>query len=153
MKRTRFAGDACPVARSLDQIGDSWTLLIIRNAFAGTKRFSDFRQQLGIAKNILSDRLAKLVDEGVFELQPDPSGSRHQEYHLTAKGQRLRVVLLALRQWGEDHLFDGGEEMTVLVDQRDGKPLTRLEPLSHDGRNLSGEGAVLELRKRAEPDA
>lgn len=148
MKRARFAADACPVARSLDQIGDRWTILIIRNALAGTRRFSDFQNQLGIAKNILSARLEKLVDDGVLELRPDPSGSRHQEYHLTDKGRRLRVVLLALRQWGEDHLFEEGEEMTLLTDQRDGKPLRRLEARSHDGREMGDSDAVLEVGRR-----
>lgn len=150
MKRRSLTGDTCPVARSLDVIGDWWTLLIVRNALAGTRRFSEFQQQLGISKNILTTRLEKLVADRILELRPDPAGSRHREYHLTEKGMRLRVVLLALRQWGEDHLFEDGEEMTVLVDRRDGKPLDRLRPRSHDGRDLDEADAALKVsRKRA----
>lgn len=137
MKRKRFDNDTCPIARSLDEIGDWWTLLIVRNALAGTRRFSEFQQQLGISKNILATRLEKLVGDGIFEMRPDPLGSRHQEYHLTEKGNRLRMVLLAMRQWGEDELFTSGEEMTMLVDQRDRLPLAPVTVRAHDGRELS----------------
>jgi DNA-binding HxlR family transcriptional regulator len=149
MKRVRFAGDTCPIARSLDEIGDWWTLLIVRNALAGTRRFSEFQQQLGISKNILTARLEKLVEAGVFEMRPDPAGSRHREYHLTDKGMRLRMILLALRQWGEDELFDHGEEMTILADRRDGKPLGKLQIRSHDGRALEEADTLLTVGKKA----
>lgn len=147
MQRKRMDSENCPVARALDVVGDWWTLLIVRNASSGTKRFSDFQQELGISKNILTVRLEKMLADGVMELRPAPDGSRHQEYHLTDKGRRLRLVLLALRQWGEDFLFENGEPMTQMTDKRDLRPLKNLQVLSHDGRELDEEDIVLELRE------
>ena len=103
--RKSLQAEPCPVARSVDCIGDRWSLLIIRDAFDGVRRFSDFQRSLGMARNILSDRLRKLVEAGVLELQTASDGSSYQEYVLTRKGQSLFPVVVALRQWGEKHLF------------------------------------------------
>lgn len=91
----------CPVARFLDAIGDRWSLLIVRDAFDGSRRFGDFQRELGVARNILTDRLRRLVDAGVLELQPASDGSSYQEYVLTAAGEQLFPVVVAMRQWGE----------------------------------------------------
>ena len=147
MRRKSFEHAACPVARSLDVLGDWWTLLIVRNALHGATRFTDFQQNLGMAKNILSARLQQLVSDGVFETRPSPERADRQEYHLTDKGRRLQVVLLALRQWGEDHLFAEGEEMTELVDKESGEAPARLEVISKEGRPLGPDG--LEVRTGA----
>lgn len=136
MRRTNFGQATCPVARSLDEIGDWWTLLIVRDAFHGARRFSEFQRGLGLAKNILSARLRKMVADGILEMRPAADGGAHSDYHLTAKGLQLRVVLVALRQWGEDHLFDEGEPMTVMVDKSDGEPISRLRLTAKDGRAL-----------------
>ena len=136
VKRRSLAEDPCPVARSLDLVGDWWTLLIVRNALSGTRRFSDFQKALGISKSMLAERLQKMVQDGLLEIRPDPEGSAYSEYHLTEKGRRLLVVLMALRQWGEGNLFEPGEAMNVLTDARDGAPARRLELLSADGRVL-----------------
>ncbi|MFG2925649.1 winged helix-turn-helix transcriptional regulator [Streptomyces sp. NPDC048305] len=95
------AETTCPVERSLDQVGDRWSLLIVWEALNGACRFGEFHRNLGLGKNILSARLSKLVSFGVFRMQPASDGSSYQEYVLTEKGRSLRTVILALRQWGE----------------------------------------------------
>jgi len=135
----------CPVARCVDLVGDRWSLLIVRDAFDGIRRFSDFQRSLGVARNILSDRLRKLVDAGVLENQAASDGSAYQEYVLTAKGESLFPVVVALRQWGEQHLFAKGEAHSQLVDKRWGRPLARMAPQASDGRPLGAADA--EVRK------
>lgn len=136
-------GETCPVARSLDLVGDRWSLLIVRDAFDGARRFGDFQRNLGVARNILSDRLRKLVDAGVLETRPASDGTAYQEYVLTAKGETLFPVIVALRQWGEQHLFARGERHSVLVDARSGKPVAPMLPTARDGTALApGETRV-----------
>jgi DNA-binding HxlR family transcriptional regulator len=137
MRRTNLARALCPIARSLDEIGDWWTLLIVRDAFHGARRFGEFQRGLGLARNVLSARLRKMVADGVLEMRPAADGGAHSEYHLTEKGLGLRVILVALRQWGEDNLFEDGEPMTVLVDKADGEPLGRLRLTAGDGRVIN----------------
>ena len=132
MKRKTFEEDACPVARSLEAVGDTWSMLIVRQAFAGQRRFSEFEKSLGVAKNILTTRLRKLVALGVLE-QVAVGGSPYRDYALTEKGRGLYLVLMAIRQWGEGC---GGDNPYVLVDRRDGKPVKPLAFHAHDGREL-----------------
>ncbi len=103
MRRTSFAGAACPIARSLDVIGDWWSLLIIRDAFRGKRRFGEFQKSLGMAKNILTARLKDLLEHGIFELTPASDGSAYQEYVLTARGRSLAPVLESLGNWGREN--------------------------------------------------
>ncbi|MCG7779894.1 winged helix-turn-helix transcriptional regulator [Lelliottia amnigena] len=145
MKRTRLEESTCPVARSLDIIGDWWSLLIVRDALRGLKRFGEFQKSLGIAKNMLTSRLKQLVEEGFLVLQPASDGSAWQEYVLTEKGRALQTVLVALSQWGNDFLFADNEFGSVLVDAQNRKPLRRLTLVSHDGRELSPEDVVPKL--------
>ena len=98
----------CPVARTLDLVGEWWTLLILRDALMGVTRFSEFQQSLGMAKNILAARLRKLVDNGILELKPASDGSAYQEYVITDKGRSLNGIIEALREWGEQHLAGSG---------------------------------------------
>ncbi|MFD4908750.1 winged helix-turn-helix transcriptional regulator, partial [Kitasatospora purpeofusca] len=107
-KRTSHEESTCPVARPLDLLGDGWTLLIVRDAFDGLRRFGQFQKNLGLAKNILSARLGNLVAHGVLELAPAADGSPYQEYVLTEKGRALFPVVTAMRQWGERYCFAGG---------------------------------------------
>ncbi len=139
VKRTSHMGTGCAVARPLDVIGDSWSLLIVRDAFDGLRRFGEFQKSLGLAKNILSARLRSLVDHGVLEAVPASDGSAYQEYVLTEKGRGLFPLLVALRQWGEDFFFEPGEDHLLLVDSKRGKPVRRLELRSEDGRLLRAE--------------
>lgn len=133
MKRRSLEKDTCPVARSLEAIGDAWSVLIVREAFAGKRRFCEFEKSLGVAKNILTVRLRKLVALGVLEQVPVSGGGVHHEYVLTEKGRGLYVVLMAIRQWGEGC---GGEAKYVLVDRRDRQPVKPLAFHAHDGREL-----------------
>ncbi len=104
MKRTGFAKADCPVARALDAIGDWWSLLIVRDAFDGLRRFGDFQKNLGIAKGMLTTRLRTLVELGVLEQVAASDGSAYHEYVLTKRGHDLFPVVVGLRQWGEAHL-------------------------------------------------
>ncbi|ONI84111.1 transcriptional regulator [Actinosynnema sp. ALI-1.44] len=138
-KRTSHEDASCTVARPLDAIGDGWSLLIIRDAFDGLRRFGEFQRNLGLAKNILSARLQNLVTHGILRTVPAGDGSPYQEYVLTEKGRGLFPVLVALRQWSEEHFFGPEESRTRLVDAQDGQPLPPLRILSHDGRELGPE--------------
>lgn len=135
--------EPCPVARALDAIGDRWSLLIVRDAFDGVQRFGDLQRNLGMARNILSDRLRKLVDAGVLQTQPASDGSAYQEYALTAKGLGLFPVVVALRQWGEDQLFSPGEAHSSLVEKASGRPAARMQPQTADGQVLAPDDAMV----------
>ncbi|MBO1420265.1 helix-turn-helix domain-containing protein [Streptomyces sp. FH025] len=140
-KRTTHEESACGVARPLDVVGDGWTLLIVRDAFDGLRRFGQFQKNLGLAKNILSARLANLVANGVFELAPAADGSPYQEYVLTEKGRALFPVITALRQWGDQWFFAEGEPRARLVDRASGEPVAQVEVRATDGRVLGPEDA------------
>lgn len=139
MKRKTFENAGCPLARSLEAVGDAWSVLVVREAFAGRRRFGEFVEALGIAKNILTVRLRKLVALGVLEQVP-AEGSVHHEYALTEKGRGLYLVLAAIRQWGEGC---GGDNPYVLVDKKDGKPVRPLAFHAHDGRELGPDDMEL----------
>lgn len=146
MARRKLMNDeTCPVARSAYVVGDRWSLLIVRDAFDGMHRFGDFQRSLGVARNILSDRLRRLVDAGILETRPASDGTAYQEYVLTAKGESLFPVVVALRQWGERHLFASGERHSLLIDKRTGKPIPFMAPQASDGSELPAEGT--EVRK------
>ena len=137
--REKITNQTCPVARSLDIIGDRWSLLIVRDAFDGLRRFSDFQRSLGMARNILSDRLHKLVNSGILTTQSASDGTAYQEYVLTAKGERLFPVVVALRQWGEQHLFAPDEPHSVLIDKRTLRPVPMMSPAAEDGLVLTAQ--------------
>ncbi len=136
MKRKSFREAECPVARALDAIGDWWSLLIIRDAFDGLRRFSEIQQNLGIAKGMLASRLREFVKLDILELVPASDGSAYQEYVLTEKGRDLFLVIVALRQWGEAHLYRDGEERSLLIDTRTGQPVAPLRLHAADGRDI-----------------
>lgn len=112
----------CSIAATLQIVGDRWTVLILRDVFRGVRRFSDFHEELGIAKNLLSDRLSKLVDHGVLEKVPYQERPVRHEYRLTAKGADLSASLIALMGWG-DRWYADGSPPTVLVHEACGTPL------------------------------
>jgi DNA-binding HxlR family transcriptional regulator len=134
VKRTSLEDAPCPIARSLDMIGDWWSLMIIRDCFLGRRRFSEFQKSLGLAKNILAARLRTLVASGILEMTPASDGSAYQEYVLTPKGRGTFPILVALRQWGEEFSFEPGEVPTLLVDRKTHRPVRKLELRSASGR-------------------
>lgn len=140
--RKSLKGDYCPSARSLDVIGDWWSLLIVRDAFDGITRFSEFQKSLGIAKNILTDRLRTLVARGILDAVPAGDSGTRMEYRLTAMGRDLFPVMVALRQFGERHLFKPDEEHSVLVDRKTGAPV-HLDIRAEDGRPVTAEETVI----------
>lgn len=106
MLKRDYDGQVCSIARALELVGDRWTLLIIRDVTLGLRRFDEFLDSLGVASNVLTDRLNRLVDEGVLERVRYSERPERFEYHLTAKGSELGLALLALMQWGDRHLSD-----------------------------------------------
>ncbi|WP_029005832.1 winged helix-turn-helix transcriptional regulator [Azorhizobium doebereinerae] len=149
-KRTDLAGAGCGIARTLQVVGDWWSLLIIRDAFNGRRRFSEFQKNLGVARNILSARLRKLVDEGIFTVEPDPQSGLSHLYVLTAKGQELGVILVALWQWGEQHCFAPGELDYAVVDKLNRQPLPPLQLVAQDGRVLEPQDFCVARRTDAD---
>lgn len=143
VKRISLKDAECPVARSLDAIGDWWSLLIVRDAFDGMRRFGEFQKSLGISKGILTTRLHDLVVLGVLTVMPASDGSAYREYVLTPKGEALFPVIVGLRQWGESHCYDGRERHSVLVDKGLGRPVAPLEVRSSDGHILTARDAVV----------
>ncbi|HEY3590600.1 MAG TPA: helix-turn-helix domain-containing protein [Buttiauxella sp.] len=144
MKRKSLEGSTCSVARTLDIIGDWWSLLIVRDALNGLTRFGEFQKSLGIAKNMLTQRLKQLVEQGILTVRPATDGSAWNEYVLTEKGRALQVVLVALSQWGSDYLFDSDEKCSMLVDDKHHQPLRKLTLQAQDGRTITPDEVVLE---------
>lgn len=113
MGRTNFSDMACSIARTLEVIGERWSLLIVRDAFYGVRRFDDFRQDLGIARNVLTDRLTTLVAQGVFERRQYEERPPRYEYVLTEKGRELLPVILTMMKWGDRWESDGHPPVTL----------------------------------------
>jgi DNA-binding HxlR family transcriptional regulator len=160
MSRKRFTEMNCGIAQALEQVGDWWTLLIIRDAFLGTTRFADFEQQLGIAKNILSDRLSRLVGHGILTREPAGDGARRHAYRLTEKGRDLWPVLTALRLWSDKWVFGPGREPLLVRDRETGAVVSGLRAVDAQGRALdprrlaavAGPGASDDDRSRLAPE-
>ena len=125
---------SCPIPGAVELIGEKWAFLILRGAFNGLHHFEEFQAGLGIARNILSDRLSKMVAGGILQRCSDPDDKRRVIYSLTPKGEGLLPVVVALRQWGEEWGY--GKMDIVLADRRDGKPVRKLCLQAHDGREL-----------------
>lgn len=137
MARKRFDDSNCSVARALNEVGDWWSLLIVLHAMYGTRRFVDFQQRLGIAKNILCDRLARLVDNEVLrKVDVGEHGSRF-EYRLTEKGRDLFPVVVALRQWGDKWNPAPDGQPLDLRDRDTGKPVQPVTVRNAEGQPLS----------------
>jgi len=158
MSRRRFNRMNCSVAQALDQIGDWWTLLIVREGVYGKSSFSEFQDSLGIARNILADRLRRLVEQGIFEKTQVRPGVDRYAYHLTEKGRDLLPLMVALMQWGDRWVTGRGAEPIRILDAERRKPIKRIEVMSADDRALSigqlrfrpGPGAGRELLMRFE---
>ena len=114
MELKSFAGMDCSVAQCLEVVGDRWSMLIIRDAFMGVTRFDQLQERLGISRNILQQRLTKLVDEGVLARVPYSEHPPRYDYRLTDRGRDLWPVLTAMRQWGDRYAAPGGPPVRVV---------------------------------------
>ena len=137
MSRKRFEDMNCGIGQALEVFGDWWSLLIVRDAFFGLKRFSQFERSLGIAKNILAKRLEHLVDHGIFEKIEAGATGGYSEYRLTPKGEALLTVLVALREWSDEWVFGRGNEPIVMTDRRTGKRIPKTRTRNAQGREVS----------------
>lgn len=135
MGKLREKLDECSLPAALDAVGERWSFLILRASFNGLKHFEEFQSELGIARNILANRLAKLVQFGILQREPMPDDRRKIQYSLTEKGAALLPTMIAMRQWGE-RWETCVPAFPVLVDQRDHRPIQPVSVLSHDGRVL-----------------
>jgi len=144
------------VGHVLDIIGEGWSILIIREAFLGTRRFEEFQGQLGIARNILTARLKKLCANQILDRVPVKEGAKRHEYILTPKGKEMMPLLVALTQWGDKWVFGENNEPVIFLDREQGQPIARVQVYSARGEVLrprdirisAGPGANREARKR-----
>ena len=125
---------SCPIPAAVELIGEKWAFLILRGALSGLQHFEEFQAGLGIARNILSDRLGKMVAGGILQRTSDPLDRRRVIYSLTPKGEGLLPVVLAMRQWGDEWGY--GKMKVVLADKRDRRPVKKICVQAHDGREL-----------------
>jgi DNA-binding HxlR family transcriptional regulator len=156
MKRSSFENQVCSVADALSEVGEWWTLLILREAFFGTQRFTDFQARLGIARNILTARLNKLVATGI--LIPQAAGGRGNPrlYRLTEKGREVLPVFIALMQWGDRWINNDGKAPIQVLEAATGEEIDQVRVRSRDGRPLAardmrvvpGPGADADIRQR-----
>jgi DNA-binding HxlR family transcriptional regulator len=146
----------CSIAQALGEIGERWTLLIVREAVMGSTRFDEFHERLGVARNILADRLETLVAQGVMERQPSPDNARIHHYRLTDKGRDLLPVLAALMHWGDRWLHAQTGPPIVLVDRKTRHPIKTIAIATQGGKSLgaadvaitAGPGATPMMRAR-----
>ena len=151
MEWTEISPENCTVARTLDVIGDRWSLLVLREVFHGVCRFAGLQARLGVARNVLSQRLATLVEQGVLERVPyqEPGSRPRSEYRLTPKGQDLCPVLMALAEYGDRWLADPEGPPAVLTHRDCGAPV-HLETACEAGHRVT---SARELRTVAGPGA
>lgn len=147
MRRASFSDMNCSVARSLEYVGEWWTLLIVRDALFGITRFEEFQQRLGIARNILAKRLDTLVEAGVLERQPYDESRERYDYVLTDKGRDLWPVLVAIRQWGDEWISGPGHEPVTMLHTRCGTLITAHLACDHCGERLEAS----DIRNRPGP--
>ncbi|PWB95037.1 winged helix-turn-helix transcriptional regulator [Methylosinus sporium] len=155
MRNEQFPDQACSVARALEIVGEWWTLLLIREAFLGTRRFGEFERNLGVAKNVLSERLSKLVACGVLERVDVPGRGNPRDYRLTEKGRDLFPVLVALMQWGDRWAAPAGPPLRLL-ERSTGEEIAALCVRGTSGAALApqevriapGPGADEKIRRR-----
>lgn len=140
----------CPMARVTEVLGEPWTLMVLREAFLGTRHFNDFERELGIARNILSARLRKLVDAGLLERRQCPADRRAFEYCLTEAGQALLPVLVGLAQWAGRWLCEG-ETPTRFVERESGREIPPVTVRDAEGRELGPADVAMVPGPDADP--
>lgn len=146
MTRTSLKHFPCSMARTADIIGDKWTLLILRDAFFGAHTFSEFQKSLGVARNVLTDRLEKLVAARVLEKRPTRPGVERYTYHLTERGHDLVPVLVSITQWGDRWLFGDDKGPVQFLDRASGKPIRPVEVQASNGETLCSQDITVRLQ-------
>lgn len=139
MSKNSFEDMNCPIAQTLEQVGEWWTFVILRNAFCGMSRFHEFQRHLGISSSILARRLEKLVQNGILLRQPSSDDARVVHYRLAPKGRALYPVLAALTLWGEQWAANPKGARLTLVEKASGQPIAGVAILAADGRALQPE--------------
>lgn len=142
VERKSFADMDCSVAQCLEVVGEWWSMLIIRDAFLGVTRFEDFQRRLGISRNILQQRLTKLVDEGVLVRRPYSEHPPRDDYRLSTKGRDLWPVLTAMRQWGDQYAAPSGPPV-ILVHKPCGHETTAVFVCDQCGERLEQHDCVV----------
>ena len=137
MQRKSFDGMNCSIARALEEVGEWWSLLIVRECTQGSTRFDEFQRELGIARNILTARLQRLTEVGILERFPLEDRANTDGYRLTKKGEDLYPVVVALMQWGDNWCTRTGKPPTALVEDATGRPIERLTVHAEGGKPLS----------------
>ncbi|MFC7654962.1 winged helix-turn-helix transcriptional regulator [Pseudoduganella danionis] len=148
MQRKVWAEENCPMARAVDLIGEWGSILILREAFAGVRRFDDFQQNLQMSRNLLTTRLKKLVEGGVLIRQPIAENAKRLEYVLTPMGLDLVTTLVALRQWGDRWLFADCQQPARLIDLQDGSVIPPVQIRAASGRVVSPADIGMEEIKK-----
>ncbi len=143
MKRKSFARMPCSVARALEVVGDGWTLLVVRDLFYGASRFDELLEYTGIARNILTSRLNKLVADGVVEKCDNPAGGKRKIYRLTEKGQDLFTILIALMQWGDRWEADAAGPTLSMLDRSSGDPIPDIFVRNAQGDVVGSQDVLL----------
>ena len=136
MKTKSFSNMQCSIARTLEHVGSWWSLLIIRDAMMGARRFKHFQNSLGIAKNTLTSRLNELVDGQIMEKVPADDGSKYEEYRLTDRGRELAPVIIALSQWDDKWVAHENGPSTTITDKHTGERLPRIWPRRENGDRM-----------------
>ena len=149
MKTKSFSSMQCSIARSLELVGSWWSLLIIRDAMMGARRFKHFERSLGIAKNTLSARLAQLVEGGILEKVEASDGSAFDEYALTDRGRELAPVLIALAQWGDKWVPHEQGPETEMIDVASGEQLPPIWPRRTNGELMQLSEIGMRTRERS----
>lgn len=139
MSKGSFAEMNCPIAQTLERVGERWTLLILRNAFCGMSRFDQFQQHLGIGTNILANRLRSLTGEGIMTRSQVEEDGRAFEYRLTDKGLALFPILIAMIEWGEQYVPHPAGARLLLVERASGEPIAGIRVLAAGGHALQAQ--------------
>lgn len=148
MRRTRFDNDPCPIARVTDLFGDWWTPLVLRDAMYGVRRFEDFQNNLGVSRAVLSQRLSRLVDEGLMDKRPYQERPVRHEYVLTDKGRAAWDVLAAMWRFGADHLWEGDDRPSIEMVFRDtGEPVQPVVVDEATGRPVELRSIKVKVRR------
>lgn len=151
MSKTRFRHHECPVARSLDQIGDWWTLLIVREVMYGLHQFSEIRASLGISRAILSERLKELTQNGILARHTGSDDKRTAQYHLTEKGADLWQIIVAILTWSNKHVLAEEEDVVRPFNPANNKPIEALCARDAQGNFTTLEEVVLRAGSAASP--